>query len=162
MCMQSFVHDPLIEWRLSFSGQRASLQGTADEAGVWQRKAYASIFTIQQKLRGAVTALPVGALDGSVSSEQGPLVPSRELSCPGTVSAQSVVEREESTSSAASSAESDLSDPGGMGGNREYRHREAAAPGGTLTVSQQVNALIRAATLYENLARMYVGWLPWY
>ncbi|XP_026191393.1 uncharacterized protein LOC113146897 [Cyclospora cayetanensis] len=153
--LQSFVQDPLIEWRTALSRhQQQQQQREAAAASAWERKAYTCIVNIQQKLRGAISALPPGAFEFSVHHQKDPQKEeTRENADDGSSSSSS-------EASFLESEDEEAQAPAAAGSSAVA----AAAHGsvGTLGVHAQVDALIRAATAEENLARMYVGWLPWY
>ncbi|OEH74707.1 fatc domain-containing protein [Cyclospora cayetanensis] len=116
--------------------------------------AYTCIVNIQQKLRGAISALPPGAFEFSVHHQKDPQKEeTRENADDGSSSSSS-------EASFLESEDEEAQAPAAAGSSAVA----AAAHGsvGTLGVHAQVDALIRAATAEENLARMYVGWLPWY
>ncbi|KAL8270405.1 hypothetical protein Esti_005634 [Eimeria stiedai] len=167
---QSFVLDPLIEWKASASRhqqqqqqQRESAAAAAAAASAWERKAYSCIVSIQQKLRGTISALPPGAFDVPIDSEE------QQQQQPSKQQTRMQQQRDAMACSSSSSDEDSFAESGDEGSSGGASSGSAAAgataaaaaaaaaahSSGTLGVYAQVDALIRAASSDGNLCRMY-------
>ncbi|EPT30946.1 FATC domain-containing protein [Toxoplasma gondii ME49] len=167
--LMNFVYDPLIEWRQAGArhaqlqrkqGSKPGLSSHSLKEG-WERIAYESLVEIDYKLRGGI---------GGSSRSLPPHFPSSFLSDMRAATGK----RQQKTGKREGGEMDEKAQQGaptfGSGNQGEQRERESEPTsehihnGGStasLPVREQVHAVIDSAMKLHNLARMYVGWVPW-